>query len=318
MAYQTLRWPLVLSVIAAVLTIGLKGTAYGITGSVGLLSDALESGVNLLAALAASFALWYSHQPTDANHPYGHEKIEYFSSGLEGALVFVAGLVTAYYAVDRLIWPKELQRLDLGVVLAIAASVINFGVAVLLLRVGKKYGSIILEADGHHLMTDVLTSVGVVVGLGLVYLTGWVILDPLLALGVGLNILWTGFKLVRRSFDGLMDRALPDGEQAVLRDAIRTALPVGTDFHLLRTRQAGWRKFADFHLLVDGGMSVRAGHQVAHAVEAKLKAVMPELEVTIHIEPIDERASWEESELAKLGEPTQPTNQTKVAPPIDD
>jgi len=318
MTYQTLRWPLLLSIIAAVLTIGMKGTAFALTSSVGLLSDALESGVNLLAALAATFALWYSHQPTDANHPYGHEKIEFFSSGLEGVLVFVAGLVTAYFAVERLVVPKELQKLDLGVILAIGASVINFAVALLLLRVGKKHGSIILEADGHHLMTDVLTSVGVVVGLGLVALTGWVILDPLLALGVGLNILWTGFKLVRRSFDGLMDRALPHTDQVRLRETIRTALPAATDFHLLRTRQAGRRKFADFHLLVDGAMSVRAGHQVAHDVEAKLKGVMPELEVTIHIEPIDERESWEESELAQLGEPTRPGHHTEILPPIDD
>jgi cation diffusion facilitator family transporter len=306
MAYQTLRWPLLLSIVAAVLTIGMKATAYAVTGSVGLFSDALESGVNLLAAVAATFSLWYAHQPSDAEHPYGHEKIEFFSSGLEGALVFVAGLVTAYYAVERLIVPKELEQLGLGTVLALVASAINFGVAVLLLRVGKRHGSIILEADGHHLMTDVLTSVGVVGGLGLVALTGWKVLDPLLALGVGLNILFTGFKLVRRSFDGLMDRAWPADELAAVREVIRAALPPGTDFHHLRTRRAGRRKFLDFHLLVAGGLSVRDGHDIAHRIEERVTAAVPEAEVTIHVEPIDDRASWEESKLAQLGEPTAP------------
>jgi cation diffusion facilitator family transporter len=306
MAYQTLRWPLLLSVAAALTTIGMKGVAYAVTGSVGLFSDALESGVNLLAALAAAFSLWYAHRPTDANHPYGHEKIEFFSSGLEGALVFAAGLGTAYYAVGRLVFPQPLERLGLGALLAVVASAINFAVAVLLLRVGRRYGSIILEADGHHLMTDVLTSVAVVGGLGLVALTGWTPLDPLLALAVGLNILWTGFKLVRRSFDGLMDRALPDDELTRLRESIRAALPPGTDFHRLRTRRAGRRKFADFDLLVDGGLTVRAAHLTAHQVEERLKAVVPDLEVTIHVEPIDERASWEAAELANLGEATAP------------
>lgn len=310
MAYRTLRWPLLLSVAAAVVTIGMKGTAYAVTGSVGLFSDALESGVNLLAALAATFSLWYANQPSDADHPYGHEKIEFFSSGLEGALVFVAGLVTAYYAVERLLIPRPLVQLGLGSVLALVASAINFAVAVVLLRVGRQYGSIILEADGHHLMTDVLTSVAVVGGLGLVALTGWTPLDPLLALAVGLNILWTGFKLVRRSFDGLMDRAWPTAELAAVREVIRSALPPDTDFHLLRTRQAGRRKFLDFHLLVNGGMSVRDGHAVAHRVEAAVRAVVPEVEVTVHVEPIDEQASWEELKLAQLGEATHPGNHT--------
>jgi cation diffusion facilitator family transporter len=318
MAYHSLRWPLLLSIAAAVLTIGMKATAYAVTGSVGLFSDALESGVNLLAALAATFSLWYANRPTDPTHQYGHEKIEFFSSGLEGALVFVAGLVTAYFAAERLVSPKELQRIDVGVVLAVLASAVNFGVALVLLRVGKRYGSIILEADGHHLMTDVLTSVAVVGGLGLVALTSWTPLDPLIALVVGLNILWTGFKLVRRSFDGLMDRALPDGDLSALRDAIRAALPPGTDFHRLRTRQAGRRKFADFDLLVDGGLTVQAAHVVAHQVEQKLTATTPQLEVTIHIEPIDDGASWEAAELAKLGEPTAPSAVPVTPPPIDD
>lgn len=302
MAYKNLRWPLLLSVAAAVLTIGMKSAAYLFTGSVGLLSDALESGVNLLAALAATFSLWYANQPADSDHPFGHEKIEFFSSGLEGALVFVAGIVTIWFGVERLIRPHELEQLGVGTVLAVVASAVNFAVAVVLLRVGKRYNSIILEADGHHLMTDVLTSVGVVVGLVLVWLTGWHVLDPLLAIAVGLHILFTGFKLVRRSFDGLMDRALPEADQATIREVIRQALPAGADFHLLRTREAGRRKFLEFHLLVEGSRSVREGHAIAHHIEEKLLASLPEVTVTIHVEPIDEKSSFETQEMQNLGE----------------
>ena len=302
MSYQSLRGPLLLSMLAAILTIGLKGTAYFVTGSVGLFSDALESFVNLLAATAAYFSLRYSHKPADPEHAYGHEKIEFFSSGLEGALVFVAGLSTAWYAIVRLIHPQDLDHLDLGIALTVAASAINFAVAVVLLRVGKKHGSVILEADGHHLMSDVLTSVAIVVGLGLVALTDVELLDPLLALIVGLNILRTGFKLVRRSFDGLMDRALPTGEQDRLKEGIRASLPPGCHFHHLRTRQAGRRKFLDFHLLVPGTWSVQTGHALAHEIETKLLDLADELEVTIHVEPIEDESSWEPAALARLGE----------------
>ncbi len=302
MSYRTLRGPILLSLLAAVLTIGLKGTAYALTGSVGLFSDALESLVNLFAATAAYFSLRYSHKPADPEHAYGHEKIEYFSSGLEGTLICVAGLGTAWYAVGRLIRPQELLQLDLGIGLSILASMINFAVAMVLLRVGRKHGSVILEADGHHLMSDVVTSLAVVAGLGLVALTGLGILDPLLALLVGLSILRTGFKLVRQSFDGLMDRALPPEEQARFREGIRTALPAGCHFHFLRTRQAGRRKFVDFHLLVPGTWTVQAGHTLAHEIETKLEETRAELEVTIHVEPIEDESSWEPAALALLGE----------------
>jgi cation diffusion facilitator family transporter len=317
MAYEQLRWPLRLSVAAAVVTIGLKSVAAAVTGSAGLFSDALESGVNLLAALAASFSLWYANKPSDPQHQYGHEKIEFFSSGLEGALVLAAGGGSIYYGVARLLRPQELTELGLGTLLAVAAAAVNFAVAVVLLRVGRRHGSIVLEADGHHLMTDVLTSVGVVAGLGLAWLTGLWWLDPLLAVLVGLHIGFTGFNLVRRSFDGLMDRALPAGELTAIREAVTAALPAGTAFHHLRTRRAGRRKFADFHLLVDGGLSVRDGHALAHRVEQALERAMPELEVTIHIEPIDERASWEEAALKRLGEDSVPSP-VAPTPPIDD
>jgi cation diffusion facilitator family transporter len=302
MSYQALRGPILLSLLAAILTIGLKGTAYFLTGSVGLFSDALESFVNLLAATAAYFSLRYSHKPADPEHAYGHEKIEFFSSGLEGTLVFVAGLGTAWYAVGRLIQPQELDRLNLGIALTLAASAINFAVAIVLLRVGKRHGSVILEADGHHLMSDVFTSLAVIVGLGLVAVTDVKLLDPLLALLVGLNILRTGFKLVRKSFDGLMDRALPPVELIRLKEGIRINLPAGCHFHHFRTRLAGRRKFLDFHLLVPGSWSVQAGHTLAHSIETKLHDLADELEVTIHVEPIEDESSWEPAALARLGE----------------
>jgi len=321
MDYRTLRGPLLLSVAAAVTTIGLKFTAYYITGSAGLFSDALESLVNLFAALAATLSLWYSTQPPDPQHTYGHLKIEFFSSGLEGMLVLVAGLATIWYAIQRLIHPQQLEQLGVGILLAVIASIINFAVAWQLLRVGRKYHSIVLEAGGHHLMSDVLTTVGVVGGLGLVSLTQITELDALLALAVGLHILFTGFKLIRRSFDGLMDHALTDAEVSSLREAIRKALPAGADFHHLRTRRAGRMKFADLHMLVDGSMNVRDAHVLTHQVEAKLAEQFPELDLTIHVEPIEDQASWESKELEKLGEAPNPAPNAltrDIAPPIDD
>src|SRR5262245_6211022 len=199
-----LRFPIVLSILAAVLTILLKSVAYHITGSVGLLSDAAESGINLLAAVTAYLSLWYAARPVDPTHTYGHEKIEFFSSGLEGTLILVAAAGIAWYTIRRLLAPEQLHSLDVGTLIALTASLINLGVAQLLLRVGRKHGSIVLEADGRHLMTDVWTSVAVVAGLGLVWLTDIQILDPIIALAVAANIVWTGFDLVRRSFNGLM------------------------------------------------------------------------------------------------------------------
>src|SRR4051812_15683784 len=203
------RWPIVLSIAAAVVTIGMKSTAYAVTGSVGLFSDALESGVNLLAAVTAYFTLVYAARPADPNHTYGHEKIEFFSSGLEGLLILLAGLGTAAYAVQRLVTPQPLAALEWGIVISLAASAVNLGVARVLLHHGRKHRSIVLEADGRHLMTDVWTSFGVLLGIGLVLLTNLNVLDPLLAIAVGLNIVWTGVGLIRRSVNGLMDHALP-------------------------------------------------------------------------------------------------------------
>ena len=319
MTQPNLRGPILLSVAAAVLTIGMKAAAYLATGSLGLLADALESGVNLVAAGTAYLSLWYSARPADRNHTYGHEKIEFFSSGLEGALVFAAGLSTAGYAAWKLYEPAVIRDIELGAGLALAASAINFAVARVLLHVGRTHGSIVLEADGRHLMTDVWTSVAVVSGLGLVHLFETPQIDAVLALLVGLHIMAIGSKLVRRSFDGLMDPALPAAEREKLRAAIRAALPAGAAFHRLRTRQAGRRKFADFHLLVDGSLTVRDAHALAHDVEERVHAAVPGTELTIHVEPIEERASWESAELARLGEATEPAERPGIAPPpIDD
>ncbi len=302
MASSHLRWPIVLSIFAAIVTIGMKGTAYALTGSVGLLSDALESVVNLLAAVTAYFSLLYASRPADSTHTYGHEKIEYLSSGLEGVLILVAGLATAGYAIRRLLAPEPLADLEVGTLIALAASAVNFAVARVLLVQGRKHRSIVLEADGKHLMSDVVTSVGVVVGLGLVMLTKLEWLDPVLAIAVGANIMWTGYELIRSAFDGLMDHALPSEDQMRIRSVIQANLPPGGAFHALRTRQAGARRFAEFHLLVDGDLTVRAAHHVAHLIENALVESLPGLEVVIHVEPVDEAESWEPEILKQLGE----------------
>jgi cation diffusion facilitator family transporter len=300
MAPARLQKLVLLSVLAAVLTIALKSLAYAVTGSVGLLSDAAESVINLLAALTAFASLWYSSQPVDPNHTYGHEKIEFFSSGLEGILILVAAVAIGWYAAKRLFRPEPLHSLDVGALIALAASVVNLVVAQVLLRVGRAAGSIVLEADGRHLMTDVWTSVGVVAGIGLVSLTGVEWLDPVIALLVACNIVWTAFDLVRRSFHGLMDHALPEAEQTAVRVAVEAQLGPDMDYHALRTRQAGSHRFVDFHLLVPGAMPVQAAHDVAQRVEQAVRAALPGSEVTIHIEPIEERASWEDSALVPI------------------
>jgi cation diffusion facilitator family transporter len=296
---------MLLSVAAALVTLLLKGAAYLVTGSVGLLSDAAESLINLVAALTAYLSLWYASQPVDESHTYGHDKIEYFSSGLEGVLILLAAGGIAWYAVARLFSPEMPQNLGVGALIALGASLVNFVVALILLRVGRRHGSIVLEADGKHLMTDVWTSAGVLLGLGLVYLTGLEVFDPLIALLVAANILWTGFDLVRRSFNGLMDHALPAAEQDAVRAAIVGVLEEGTTFHALRTRQAGTHRFADFHLLVPGKSTVRRAHDLANRVEKAVCAAVPGIEVTIHIEPIEERASWEDSALLDIERPIE-------------
>jgi cation diffusion facilitator family transporter len=298
---------LLLSIAAAVLTVALKAAAWWLTGSIGLLSDAVESLVNLVAALTAFWSLRYASRPVDADHTYGHEKIAYFSSGLEGGLILVAALTIAASAVLRLVHPVELEPLGLGMALSVVAAAINGAVGLMLVRAGKQHGSIILEADGKHLLTDVWTSAGVLAALALVAWTGRTWLDPAVALVVAANILWTGGDLMRRSFHGLMDRALDDRELAALRAAIAGQLGPGTAYHALRTRRAGQRSFVDFHLLVPGGSTVRDAHDLSERVEEAVRAVLPGVEVTVHIEPIEDKRSWQDSALltveAAAGQP---------------
>jgi cation diffusion facilitator family transporter len=297
-----LKNPILLSILAAVLTLGLKSAAYGLTGSVGLLSDAVESVVNLAAALTAYLSLRYAARPVDESHTYGHEKIEYFSSGLEGVLILVAAAGIAWYAIRRLVAPEPLHPLGVGLTMALLASVVNGGVAVVLLRAGRRFGSIVLEADGRHLLTDVWTSLAVLTGLGLVWLTDIHLLDPLIALAVAVNILWTALDLIRRSFNGLMDHALPAGEQTAVRSAIERHLGPNMDYHALRTRQAGRRRFVDFHLLVPGRMSVQEAHTLTGEIEEAVRGALPELEVSVHIEPIEDTSAWRDSALVALEE----------------
>ncbi len=289
--------------LAAVLTIGLKAVAYFVTTSMGLLSDALESTVNLLAAGTAYVALIYAARPADKTHAFGHEKIEYFSSGLEGVLIILAGLGTAGYAARRLIHLEPLDNLEIGAIIGCVAAAINLVVARLLIAHGRSHRSIVLEAHGKHLMADVWTSIGVLIALVLVMATGLVWIDPILAILIGLNICWTGGELVGRSFNGLMDHALTLEEQQQIRAVIDATLGGSGAYHLLRTRRAGTRRFAEFHLLVDGDASVRSAHHLAHRIESALTEAVPGLEVMIHIEPSDERDSWEREELKQLERP---------------
>ncbi len=292
-----LRLPIYLSIAAALATLALKSAAWYLTGSVGLLSDALESLVNLFAAVIAYISLRYAARPADATHTYGHEKIEFMSSGLEGLLIAFAAAAIIREAVLRLFEPVALQELGVGTIVGGVAALINLAVARILLRVGRKHGSIVLEADGQHLMTDVWTSVAVLAGLGLVALTGQPWIDPIFAILMGLNILRTAFGLVHRSVDGLMDRALTDAEQAQLRTTISGALESGTTFHALRTRRAGVRRFADCHLLVPGAWTVARAHELAERVEKTEAAAMPGLELTLHVEPIEAPVSYKDSAL---------------------
>jgi cation diffusion facilitator family transporter len=299
-AAHEVRAPLLLSIVAAVVTTGLKAAAWGMTGSVGLLSDALESVINLAAAVTAYVAIRYAARPVDASHTYGHEKAEFFSSGLEGGLILVAAGGIGWTAVVRLLDPRPLDALGLGLMLTLVAAVINGAVAWVLLRAARRHQSIVLEADGKHLLTDVYTSVGVLAGLGLVSLTGAWWLDPVVALAVAANILWTGADLVRRSIDGLMDRSLPDDELDKVREAIRAHLGPDMEFHALRTRRAGSRRFADFHLLVPGSMTVEDAHEVMDRMEDALAAALPGIEVTVHVEPIESDRAWQDSALVAL------------------
>lgn len=286
-----------LSVAAAVATITLKTVAWLLTGSVGLLSDAAESVVNLVAAVVAMAALRWASKPADEEHAYGHQKAEYFSAGVEGALILVAAGTIAAAAAVRLLDPQPIDQVGIGLVVSAVASAINFAVGFVLLRAGRRARSIVLEADGRHLMTDVWTSAGVIVGVAAVALTGWERLDPLIALAVAVNILVTGGGLVRRSAGGLMDRALEDTELHLVEEALDGFRRSGVHFHALRTRQAGSRAFVEMHVLVPGAWTVQRGHDLAEEVEAAVREALPHAHVTTHIEPAEDPRSFEDTAL---------------------
>jgi cation diffusion facilitator family transporter len=294
------RYPIVLAILAAIVTLGIKCAAYMLTDSVSMFSDAAESLVNLAASLSAFFCLWYSARPVDADHTYGHEKIEFFSSGLEGTLILVTGGGIAWYAVQRLFHRQMPESLSEGVLLTAVALAVNLVVARILIRAGRQTGSIIFEAEGQHLMSDAWVSTGVIVGLTLVRLTGWDILDSIAALVVAANIVRTAWDLLKRSFNGLMDHALPENEKHAVRAAVEALLTPGLHFHAVRTRQAGARKFVDFHLLVPGRWTVKQAHDFTEKVEDAVRAALPGAEVTIHIEPVESASSWRDSELLPL------------------
>lgn len=281
-----------LSVFAAIATMGLKASAYLLTGSVGLLSDAVESLVNLAAAFFALTVIRVGGRPPDEEHAFGHEKAEYFSSGVEGGMILIAALAIIAFSVERLLNPREIQHINVGLIISVIASLVNLGVARVLLRVGQRNRSIALEADAQHLMTDVWTSAGVVVGVGLVAITHRSLLDPIVAICVALHIAWMGVKLMRRSINGLMDVRLPDSEVAKVKGVLKQFTSEEIQYHALMTRQAGARSFVSVHIQVPGGWSVQRGHDLAEEIEWQIREVLPQSTVFTHIEPREDPLSF--------------------------
>ena len=288
-----------LSVVAALLTIALKYGAYHLTGSVGLLSDALESVVNLVAAVVALFALSVAARPADEDHAYGHTKAEYFSSGFEGALILIASASIVVAAYQRLIAPRPIDAPALGLAITAVATLVNLGVARVLLRAGRKHQSITLEADAHHLIADVWTSVGVVLGVSAAALTGWHRLDPVVALLVAVNVMRLGVSLMRRSMLGLLDTGLPGDIRGKIMAILEARSAEGVRYHALRTRQAGARRFISFHILVPGQWSVQRGHDLLEEIEEQVRAAVPNSSVDTHLEPIEDPVSWADLPLER-------------------
>jgi len=288
----------VLSIGAAILTIGLKLGAYLLTGSVGLFSDAAESVVNLVAAVAALWALIYAARPPDEEHAFGHNKAEYFSSGLESALILIAAVWIGVTAWGRIMDPQPLHNVGLGLSIALVAAALNGGVALIILRAGSRVRSIALRADAYHLLTDVWTSVGVVVGIVTVQLTGWLVLDPLIGLVVAANIVWTGVRLLSDTAHGLLDTALPPEDQEKISKVLSRYEERGIEFHALRTRASGPRRFISMHVLVPGEWTVQKGHDLSERIEKDLAEVLQgNSTFFIHIEPSEDPASFADQSL---------------------
>ena len=292
-----------LSLAAAMVSVTLKFAAFHLTNSVGLFSDAVESLANVVAALTALFALWYAARPADRTHPYGHQKIEFLASGVEGGLILVAAVLIAISAVARFAHPVMPETLGRGMILVLISTAINFAVGYLLLREGRRADSIVLEADGHHLMTDVWTTVGVVTGLLLVLWTQEPRVDSVLAFIVAANIVRVGVSLLRRSFDGLMDHSLELAEDAKIRAAIEEELLPGMKYHALRTRRSGGRRFVDYHLLVPGRLHVKDAHDCEVDIGHSIRQAVPGVEVNAHIEPLEEPLAYNDHDEAALDTP---------------
>jgi cation diffusion facilitator family transporter len=290
-----------LSVVTSLVTVALKFAAWYFTGSVGLLSDAIESLVNLAAALVALLTLNYAEQVADEDHNFGHEKAEYFSSGIEGTLIFVAAIAIVATAVPRLADPQPLEAMGLGLVLSVLAALANAGCAWALMQGARAHRSITLEADAHHLLSDVWTTAGVIVAVLLVYATGWLWLDPVVAILVAIQVLFAGWVLIRRSFDGLMDKAIPENERQAIVTVLESVRGDGCDYHLLRTRQAGRKHFADVHVLVPGALTVQQGHDIMERIEREVARTAPNVEILIHLEPIEDPKSWDEPGKPMVG-----------------
>ena len=286
-----------LSLAAAFATIGLKTGAYLLTGSVGLLSDALESLVNLAGAIMALVVLNIAAQPPDEEHTYGHSKAEYFSSGVEGALILLAAASIAFAAVQRLLNPRPLEAIGMGLAVSVIASMINLGVAIVLARAAKQHSSPALEANSQHLLTDVWTSVGVLVAVGLVALSGIGWLDPIIAIAVAVNITLAGGRILRRSALGLMDTALPAADLAALKSILDKYDKDGVKYHALRTRQSGPRRFVSLHVLVPGLWTVQRGHRLLERLEGEIRGALENVTVLTHLESLEDTASFEDQSL---------------------
>jgi len=292
-----------ISIATAVLTIALKFAAWLFTGSVGLLSDAAESVINLVAAVVALIVILWATRPADEDHAYGHEKADHLSAGFEGGLIVLAAVSIAYAAIDRLIHPAELDVLGVGIAISAVATGLNLLTARLLILTGREESSTVLHADGRHLMADVWTSLGVIAGVALVWLTGWQTLDPLIALAVALNIVRTGAELVKESLSGLMDRALPEGDLAVVNRVLDSYASDSIGFHALRTRMAGRRAFISVHVLVPGQWSVQEGHDLAERIEQDLRSRFDQVTVFTHLEPVEDPVSFADTGLDRASDP---------------
>ena len=282
-----------LSIAAAVATIGLKLAAWLFTGSVGLLSDALESLVNLVGGIVALAMLEVASRPADEDHAFGHGKAEYFSSGIEGTLILIAAVTIILAAGRRLLHPRALEQLGVGLAISVLASLVNLAAARIILGAGKKHDSITLRANAHHLLTDVWTSVGVLAGVGLVAVSDWHWLDPLVAMAVAANIIRTGVRIVRTSVQGLMDSALPAGERLAIERLLEPHKQDGVQFHALLTRRAGAERFISMHVLVPGRWTVHRGHQLVERIESDIRGALGNATIVTHLESREDPASWD-------------------------